>query len=62
MALSNNGDVCIAGSSNKELKFVAKFLLSILSLAIKNLMKSTNLCISWVTQPFVQQTIEAKKR
>ena len=36
MALSNNGDICIAGSSNEELKFVAKFLLSILSLAIKN--------------------------
>ena len=43
MASSDNEDVCIAGSS---IKLVAKFSLSILSLAIKNVRaatKTTNL-------------------
>ena len=44
MALSNNEDVCIAGSITEdevEVKLKAKFLLSILSLAIKNASTAT---------------------
>ena len=68
MPSSNNEAVCIAGSSIEgevEVKLVAKFLLNILSVAIKNVRVATNniiLHVSWASQPFAQQTSKAKKQ
>jgi len=57
MASSDNE--AIAGNSTEgevEVKLVAKFLVSILSLAVRNfstVMNPTNLCASWAFQPSV---------
>ena len=58
MASSDNEPVCIAESRTEgevEVKLVVRFLLSILSLAIKNASaatKTTNIRVSWASQPF----------
>ena len=47
-----------------KVKLVAKFLLSILSLATKNIGAAritTNLRVSWTSNPFIQQTCETNK-